>query len=229
MNSEKKTSRKSNDTEKLIRNTARTLFFKNGIDETSVRQIAANSNTNLGSFTYYYKSKNELVEKIFEDVNNEIRALFVTPFEREATLHEYMMMQMFQFKAAILNDRYYELFMTSMTGEQTLKSIKDLYSGCNMKFSRHNSTDSAYFIMTSALLIGMKLELIKLARDSATKEITLEKCLDFFVYEFLDFINPTEIDDMDAYRKQLLQEFDTYYIDIVKEFTPILVKIPKKE
>ena len=133
---------------------------------------------------------------------------------------------MFQFKAAVLNDRYYELFSLSMSEEATSKSVKELYYDCNIRFSSYSSTDSAYFIMTSALLIGIKSELIRLSRNSDMDEITLDKTLDFFVKELLEFIHPAKVEDLDEYKHKLLSDFDTYYVDIVKGFTPVLVKIP---
>lgn len=170
--------------------------------------------------------KNGIAQQIFENVNNDILSLIVIPYDRQATLYEYLFMQMFQFKAAVLNDRYYELFSLSMSEEATSKSVKELYYDCNIRFSSHSSTDSAYFIMTSALLIGMKSELIRLSRKSDMDEITLDKTLDFFVKELLEFIHPAKVEDLDEYKHKLLSDFDTYYVDIVKGFTPVLVKIP---
>lgn len=218
------TTMKSKNTEKNIRTSARSLFFKNGIAKTSVRQIAAASSTNLGSFTYYYKSKNELVQKIYEDVNNDIRALIVKPFDRPATLDEYMFMQLFQFKLAVLNDQYYELFQVFISDENSSQSVKDLYTTCNSRFSRHIPLDRAYFIMTSAMLVGMKVELIKLARSQEVSDIDLDTCLEFFLKEYITFINPAEVTDLDEYRDNILREFNTYYVDVVKEFTPVFVK-----
>ena len=80
--------------------------------------------------------------------------------------------------------------------------------------------------MIYALLIGMKSELIRLSRKSDMDEITLDKTLDFFVKELLEFIHPAEVEDLDEYKHKLLSDFDTYYVDIVKGFTPVLVKIP---
>lgn len=76
--------------------------------------------------------------------------------------------------------------------------------------------------MIYALLIGMKSELIRLSRKSDMDEITL----DFFVKELLEFIHPAKVEDLDEYKHKLLSDFDTYYVDIVKGFTPVLVKIP---
>lgn len=222
------TSGKIQKTEKQIYTTARSLFFQKGIHNTSIRLIVAEAGTNLGSFTYYYKTKNDLVEKIYRDVCQEIRGLFADDSVEYASLHDYLMMELFQFKTAILNDRYYELYSTAMTCENTINLTHSIYQKYIWKYCQFGRADQNYFVVTSAVLTGMKSELIRLARNDTSKKM-LDQCLDFYFYELLAMIYRADYDKLISTRKQLFQEFDGYYADIVKDYTPILTKLSTTE
>ena len=55
------------DTKDRILQTARTLFVKNGYSGTSIRDIASASETNVAHIKYYFDSKYNLFEVIFEE------------------------------------------------------------------------------------------------------------------------------------------------------------------
>jgi len=51
--------------------TAQNLFFKNGIDRTSVKEIAEKADINIAALNYHYNSKENLVDIIFEKIISE--------------------------------------------------------------------------------------------------------------------------------------------------------------
>ncbi len=55
-------------TKEKILVTAQQLFFKNGIDRTSVKHIAEKANINIAALNYHYKSKENLVDIIVEKI-----------------------------------------------------------------------------------------------------------------------------------------------------------------
>jgi AcrR family transcriptional regulator len=55
------------DVKERILTTARELFIQNGYNGTSVRDIAAASDTNIAHINYYFQSKYHLFETIFEE------------------------------------------------------------------------------------------------------------------------------------------------------------------
>ncbi|MDU1892874.1 MAG: TetR/AcrR family transcriptional regulator [Dysgonomonas sp.] len=57
----------SSEVKKRIQKEAQILFIKNGFKGTSVRDIAKASDTNVAMVNYYFKSKYNLFEIIFED------------------------------------------------------------------------------------------------------------------------------------------------------------------
>lgn len=60
-------SKKSETTREIILKTATDLFLKKGVDRVGVREIAAKANINLSLMNYYFKSKEKLLEIIFDN------------------------------------------------------------------------------------------------------------------------------------------------------------------
>lgn len=93
---------KINDVKHRIKSVAAELFIKNGYKETSVRDIAALSGTNLAMVNYYFKSKNNLFDEIFEESFNIFISRFLPAFESE--LPFFSMME-------LLVDLYYDMML----------------------------------------------------------------------------------------------------------------------
>ena len=55
-------------TKEKIFNVAQKLFFQKGIDRTSVKEIAEKADINIAALNYHYKSKENLVDLIFEQI-----------------------------------------------------------------------------------------------------------------------------------------------------------------
>jgi len=55
-------------TKDKILHTAQNLFFRKGIDRTSVKEIAESANINIAALNYHFKSKENLVDIIFEGI-----------------------------------------------------------------------------------------------------------------------------------------------------------------
>ena len=64
-------SKKSATTKDKILTTATELFLKKGVDRVGVREIAAKADINLSLMNYYFKSKEKLLELIFENLISE--------------------------------------------------------------------------------------------------------------------------------------------------------------
>lgn len=104
----------SSEVKERILEVARVLFIKNGYKGTSVRDIAAASETNVAMVNYYFHSKYNLFEIIFEEAFNRLqRKIFSTlgsdlPFFElvETVIDSYynMLMEYPQIPIFILNE-----------------------------------------------------------------------------------------------------------------------------
>ncbi len=46
---------------------AKELFYKNGYEKTPIKDICENADVHIGTFTYYYKKKSDLIKAIYAD------------------------------------------------------------------------------------------------------------------------------------------------------------------
>lgn len=63
----------SQNKKEFIKQTALNLFAKNGFEGTTVREIAKQANVNLAMISYYFSSKEHLLEEIINEKLNDIK------------------------------------------------------------------------------------------------------------------------------------------------------------
>ena len=73
---------KSEETRNRILNTALELFRKDGFDQTTMRQIAAECGVALGAAYYYFPSKDALVMAFYERAQSELEPILVQELSR---------------------------------------------------------------------------------------------------------------------------------------------------
>jgi AcrR family transcriptional regulator len=73
---------KSEETRNRILNTALELFQRDGFEQTTMRQIAAECRVALGAAYYYFPSKDALVMAFYERVQNELEPVLVQELSR---------------------------------------------------------------------------------------------------------------------------------------------------
>ena len=73
---------KSEETRNRILNTALELFRKDGFDQTTMRQIAAECGVALGAAYYYFPSKDALVMAFYERAQSELEPILVEELSR---------------------------------------------------------------------------------------------------------------------------------------------------
>ncbi len=78
--------KKSLSTKEKLLKAATELFLKKGVDRVGVREIAAKANINLSLMNYYFKSKENLLEHIFESLIQHKAAKLQEVLEAETSL-----------------------------------------------------------------------------------------------------------------------------------------------
>lgn len=59
-------------TRNLIYSTAKTLFYRQGYEKTKIKSIVEASDVPIGLFTYYFKTKDKIVQRIYNDFHTRI-------------------------------------------------------------------------------------------------------------------------------------------------------------
>src|ERR1700733_6215906 len=76
-----------NEKQTAIINTAEKLFAVTGFDGTSVRDIAQGADVNVAMISYYFGSKEKLMEAVFEQRTNNIRIKVENLLQNEKISH----------------------------------------------------------------------------------------------------------------------------------------------
>ena len=92
-----------NEKQTAIINTAEKLFAVNGFDGTSVRDIAHEADVNVAMISYYFGSKEKLMEAVFEQRTNNIRLKIENLLQNDRLTHLE--------KVYVLIDNYVEKFI----------------------------------------------------------------------------------------------------------------------
>lgn len=80
--------KKSETTREKILTTATELFLKKGVDRVGVREIAAKADINLSLMNYYFKSKEKLLELIFDNLINQKASTLRSILESDMQIEE---------------------------------------------------------------------------------------------------------------------------------------------
>ena len=87
-------SKQVNTTRLKLMETARELFIAKGVDRVGVREIATKAGVNLSLMNYYFQSKENLLEQIFEisikDYGHRLRQILNSDKSLEQKSHEYV-------------------------------------------------------------------------------------------------------------------------------------------
>jgi len=75
-------------TEQLIKDTAKNIFFKKGLLSATTQEIADEAGVNRALIHYYFRSREQLIETILDDAINETRGKIYAIFESNEPFKE---------------------------------------------------------------------------------------------------------------------------------------------
>lgn len=145
---------KGRKTRENIMNTAKKLFYERGYTNTGIQDIAEEAGVKLGTMTYYFKKKTDLVGEIY---NTYFMGLYNTIGETlgsDATLFTKYCFTMVCFFESILKDSknarfYYEILAKDASRKERLYLIKTFNRSCLDFFNKTYEKDDldAYAII----------------------------------------------------------------------------------
>ncbi|ESU18434.1 hypothetical protein FCR2A7T_29580 [Flavobacterium cauense R2A-7] len=125
----------SQEKKEIIKQTAFNLFSKNGFEATSVREIAKQANVNLAMISYYFNSKEQLLEDIIEEKLNDIK-IYDTEITNSKNVEE-SLAQIIEIllKKILKNQAFFNLLHSELSLKQRVVS-SDVY----YRVKKHNDT-----------------------------------------------------------------------------------------
>lgn len=156
---------KGKKTRENIMNTAKRLFYERGFTNTGIQDIAEDAGVKLGTMTYYFKKKNDLVGEIY---NTYFMGLYNTIGDilgQESTLFTKYCFTLICFFDSILKDSknmrfYYEILEKGASRKERLYLLKTFNRSCLDFFNK--SYDNA------------DLDVLAISNYGAQKEIFMD-------------------------------------------------------
>lgn len=99
------------DTEELIKNTAKRVFFKEGKLHATTQDIADAAGINRASIHYYFRSRKHLFDKVFEEAVREMQGKLRGVMSQDLPLRQTMETVMDFFLKRSMEHPYLELFV----------------------------------------------------------------------------------------------------------------------
>jgi AcrR family transcriptional regulator len=128
------TSRKGTQTKSNIITTAKILFYENGYNKTGIQDIADRADVKLGTITYYYKKKDDMITDIY---NVFFLALYdyVSLVSENLNLYTKYCYSLVLYYEAILNDEhnktlYYEVLVKNVNPHGRTNITNTLNRSC---------------------------------------------------------------------------------------------------
>ena len=214
---------KGKETKAKIIKAARELFYEQGYNNTTSRQISDKAETNLGLLKYYFNGKNEVAQIIYTDIRERCDQLLA-----ELQFGENMCVEqsidMFLLSSAIelylcLENKSYARFYNEIINEPLIRSnIQMIISNVLINYSKKQE-DEDYVKMASLSISAIKPALVSYCYNSE-KPIATDICMRYYLQQQLHFFGE---DILKA--DELIEIIKKYYINIVDKFTPVMTKI----
>lgn len=178
---------KSIDTQNRIIESAKILFYENGYDATTVRQIVKQAGMrNHASIYQYFKNKSDIVKKItetyFDNVMNFAKEYIVV----QEPLTRYFMIQMMVISEIMIdvhNSIYYSEFMKDTTFDffetSQDKEYQSIFSAVTEKYSPKITRNEIIFSVSSynatmaITIMNINKGALNISRDEAVKYMEL--------------------------------------------------------
>ncbi len=214
---------KGQETKTRIIKSARALFYEQGYNSTTSRQISEKAGTNLGLLNYYFNGKNEIAQIIYTDIRNHCDQL-LREAEFSGTERENSSSKMFLLSSAIelylcLENENYARFYNEIINEPLIRlNIQNIISKVLIKYSRKQE-DTDYVKMASISISSIKPALVSYCYQ-VQEPIATEVCIRYYLEQQLHFLGEDrQIAD------ELIGTMKQYYINIVDMFTPVMTRI----
>ncbi len=213
---------KSIETKSNILKVARTLFYEKGFTETTTRQIAEQSNSNLGLIKYHFGSKNEIAISIYSDIR--------TKFDEKIESYGYDTnpLKYYLFSCALemylcLENVAFGRFYREIVKEPSIVSHIHEIIITGMKHIIDTKFEPSYYTFSCISMSAMKPALTEYALSSKTNPFSTDSYIQFYLESILHFFKE---DPSLCY--EVMEEMKHYHINVVNNFTPILEKIIDK-
>lgn len=166
----KQYSEKGNATRENIVFCAKELFYNSGYKKTQVTHICDKADVKLGTFTYYFSTKAELVEYIYSEFLMEVYTFVPYLEERKLGSLEKNIISIFLYYHIILNDSnnarfHYEVLKNMSLYKYLHNNLKNVYASIIREFNIDIGKKELFKLSTADLGVRRELTIDYFEKD----------------------------------------------------------------
>lgn len=203
-------------THNILLKVAKSLFYKQGYDATTTRQIAEQSGVNLGLIKYHFASKANIALEIYMEIRQ--------AFDDYIATQKYSVDQRILIGSAVefvlcFNSPNFLRFLVEIYKEPT---IKDLFQSKVMTIDGNNHDNDITYKLHSVAFSSMKPSLLAYAATEEGRQINQKQ---YIIYYMNQQISAYHLSDNSHLAEECYAQLQKHYFNIVDNFTPVITRI----
>ncbi|MFZ7130877.1 MAG: TetR/AcrR family transcriptional regulator [Eubacteriales bacterium] len=204
-------------TKNYILETAKKIFYEKGYLETTITEICKITNVKLGTFTYYFKTKEALVEEIYAEYLMKHYTYFSNNEQRNTDSLEKNVVATFCYYKIILDNAnntrfHYEVLMNLSIFTFLSKNLRRIYSNFVRDFDL--DIDELELTRISSADLGVRRELTLEYIEKEMFESPLDLCIT--IYTMMGRLFKIKEDIMQSYIKKAIEYIEKHDLSYIK-------------
>ncbi len=199
--------------------TARRLFFEKGFQEVTIREIASESDVNLGLINYYFKGKAEIGMNVYNDIRNVFNETIARLVPGMSGVDYFLINSAVELLLSLKNEKYGKFYLL-MSGNKFFKEeINSIIVDTLLKYSTQEDTKNSA-ILSSLSIMSTKPAIVEYALRNPGMmaiDIYLRYYLEAQLYQF---------GMATARAQEYIGILHQFHIDVGDSFVPVMVPIP---
>lgn len=209
------------ETKQSILKAARSMFYSNGYINTTTRQLADASNTNLGLIKYYFESKSDIAFLIYTDIKESIYKELLNYDFPPDSIYFYLMEQCIEL-IYILNNESYQRFYHEIMMDIKFKDFIREKSISDLKSIFNGNKDDEEVIFSCIYISSLLPSIVEYIQNDTCIKFDQSTIIAQFLKQLTQYLNNNNDINTCAF---ITDELNNFYLNIVDNFTPIIAKI----
>ncbi len=203
---------KGAESKKNMLKAAKHLFYKDGYEATTVRDIAKLSGLNLGSLKYYFGSKSDMALVIYLDFQKIlIQWVHTQGFDAKV---QHLISETIELQLCFESSSFARFFIEIHNEPRIQECLQE-------KACSHFQAEEVEKIFMAVDLLALKPALVRRYLSEEGKRIAKEAYLSFYIRRLICL----DGEEDEGLCQKVVSVLEGYYYNVVDNFTPVLVKI----
>ena len=211
------------ETKNAILAAARQLFYEKGYNETSVRELAALSEVNLGLIKYYFSSKSEIAKQLYIIIRKELNNLTRINGIDGDDCFSFLFRNLTELIYSLQNKSFGRFFVEIMREPVVEQFYQERIITSLKLYIKRPIVEEDYYMLTCVSIAAMKPALVNWNTNEDGNIDTLN-VVQYYLEQYIHFLGESNV----LYH-QVLSKLNQFHFDVGARFTPILVPLEGRQ